>query len=332
MKKFEETMRIRFLHAAVLLVLCFLPAFAQDGDNLVSSDVIRVETDLVTFEVVVTDKSGNPITGLRAEDFQILEDGVERSFDFFEPMQSKDKARPLFMVLAIDVSGSITNEELEKLRFILGQFIEKLANYESYFAVMTFGMKVKTILPFTNKPEKIRKSLLRFEHEKDGLSTHAYDAAYEAVRLLQRKTPKVIDGKPTRQVVVLITDGFPVGDVVSPKTVIESANDAGVTVYSIILPSYSGFNFQIRRPILTPLEASGLMEKTGGKSFYPTKEGLKAILDLLASEIKGTYLFAFYPSEESKKDGKFRTVQIKTKRNYLVRQNRMGYQFLQRKK
>jgi VWFA-related protein len=314
--------------------------FLQDQSSIFSNgasssgdDVIRIETELVTFEVVVTDKSGKPVTGLQASDFQIFEDGVERGFDFFEPIQSETKARPLCVVLAVDVSGSITGEELQKLQFILSQFTERLVNYKSYFTIMTFGMKVKTILPFTNNPEKIKKSLLRLEHERDGLSTHAYDAVDEAIRLLQRKTPKHLYGELTRRVVVLITDGFPVGDVVSPKTVIERANDAGVTIYSVILPSYSAFKAQkTRKPILTPLEASGLMERTGGKSFYPTQEGLEAIFRLLADEIKGSYLLAFYPSEESKADGKLRVIQIKTKGDYLVRQNRIGYQFPQRQR
>lgn len=310
----------------------------QDQSSILSNgassdDVIRIETELVTFEVVVTDKSGKPIKGLQASDFQIFEDGVERGFDFFEPIQSETKTRPLFIVLAVDVSGSITDEELQKLQFILSQFTARLANYESYFAIMTFGMSVKTILPFTNRPEKIRKGLLRFQHERDGLSTHAYDAVDDAIRLLQRKTPKNLYGKLARRVVVLITDGFPVGDVVSPETVIERANEAGVTVYSVILPSYSAFNAQtLRKPILTPLEASGLMEKTGGKSFYPTQEDLESISRLLADEIKGTYLLAFYPSEKSKADGKFRIVQIKTKGDYLVRQNRTGYQLPRRQR
>jgi hypothetical protein len=74
------------------------------------------------------------------------------------------------------------------------------------------------------------------------------------------------------------------------------------------------------------------MERTGGRSFYPDKEGLETIFNLLANEIKGTYLIALYPSEQSKSDGKFYEVKIETNKNYLIRQNRTGYQFVSERK
>jgi VWFA-related protein len=330
----RKEVNTKVLKSAIFVIFCFSLASAQnivsikDDASSAKDEVISIKTDLVTFEVVVTDKAGKPVVGLQSSDFRVFENGIERKFDFFEPIQSSDN-RTLFIVLAVDVSGSITAEELEKLRFIIGQFTERLGNYKSYFAIMTFGMRVKTILPFTNSVEKIKRSLLKLEHERDGLSTHAYDAVDDAIRLLERKTLK--NSNLAKRVVVLVTDGFPVGDIVSPKVVIERANEAGVTVYSVILPSYSIFSSG-RRRILTPLEASGLMERTGGRSFYPDKEGLETIFNLLANEIKGTYLIALYPSEQSKSDGKFYEVKIETNKNYLIRQNRTGYQFVSERK
>jgi hypothetical protein len=39
--------------------------------------------------------------------------------------------------------------------------------------------------------------------------------------------------------VLVVTDGFPVGDTVAPQTVIERANAADVSVFVVTLPSYS---------------------------------------------------------------------------------------------
>ena len=130
-----------------------LPIFAQDSD-----EIIRVETDLVPFEITVTDAQGKPVRGLKAEDFRIFEDGAERKVDFFEPLKKSDENRPLSIVFALDISGSMTREELAKLRDALQIFVKRLADYNSYFAVMTFGMEVKTLQSFTNRPDKLEKS------------------------------------------------------------------------------------------------------------------------------------------------------------------------------
>src|SRR5688572_31494900 len=126
------------LHALVLILGCIGFAAAQDGD-----DVVRVDTDLVAFEVSVSDKHGNPVRNLRAEDFRVFEDGVERSIDFFQPVKRVDESRPLSVVFTLDVSGSMTDAEIERLRSAMQSFIARLANYESYFAVVSFAMEVR---------------------------------------------------------------------------------------------------------------------------------------------------------------------------------------------
>jgi VWFA-related protein len=252
----------------LLLTLCFSASI--NGQN--SDEVIRVDTELIPFEVTVTDKEGKPVRGLEAKDFKLFEDGVERTIDFFEPIK-RDGGRPLSIVFALDVSGSVTREELVRLRDALRIFVNKLADYDSYFAVMTFGMEVKTLQSFTNRPDKLEKSFSKLIREQEGLSTHAYDAVDDAIRLLKKKSPSAVKDKIPKRAVILITDGFPVGDVVSPKTVIERANAAETTVYSVLLPSFSRLQ-RDNKPLLTPLEASGLLEKTGGRRFLRHAEKL----------------------------------------------------------
>ena len=311
--------------AAKSLQLIFLFLFvltvsiaAQDSD-----EVIRVETELVPFEVTVTDKDGKPVRGLEAKDFKLFEDGQERSIDFFEPIRRKD-GRPLSIVFALDVSGSVTREELVQLRDALRTFVQKLADYDSYFAVMTFGMEVKTLQSFTNRPEKLEKSFEKLLREQEGLSTHAYDAVDDAIRLLRKKSPSAVKEKIPKRAVILITDGFPVGDTVSPKTVIERANGAETIIYSVLMPSYSRLQ-RDKKPLLTPLEASGLLEKTGGRAFYATQKSFEPLFKSLAEEITSSYVLAFYPPQ-NRRDGKFRQVRIETPKNFTIKQNRNGYE------
>lgn len=296
---------------------------AQDSD-----DVIRVDTELVPFEVTVTDRDGSPVRGLQSKDFKLYEDGKERPVEFFEPIK-KDMGRPLTIIFALDVSGSVTIDELGKLRDAMQSFTANLAEYDSYFAVMTFGTEVKTIQSFTNRRDKLEKTFNKLVREQDGGSTHAYDAVDDAIRLLKRKSPSSIKNKLVRRAVILITDGFPVGDTVSPKTVIERANEAETSVYSVILPSYSRMQ-RDKKPLLTLLEASGLLEKTGGRSFYAGEKNFEPLFKSLAEEITSSYVVAFYPKPENRGDGKFHRVRIEAPKGFKIKQNREGYEIVNR--
>jgi Ca-activated chloride channel family protein len=303
----------------LLVAYCSLqPARAQD-------DVIRVETNLVGFEATVTDKDGKPVRGLEAKDFKIFEDGAERKIDFFEPLKKTDEGRPLAITFALDMSGSMTPEELGRLQIALKTFINRLADYNSYFSIMTFGMEVKTLQSFTNKPEKLEKTFAKLERDQDGLSTHAYDAVDDAIRLLRKKAPQTSKNKLMKRAVVLITDGFPVGDTVGAKTVIERANEAETSVYTVILPSYSRLQGS-KKPLPTPLEVSGLVEKTGGKSFYANEKNFEPLFKSLAEEITASYILAFYPGEDKRTDGKYHEVKIEAPAGFQIKQNRSGYQ------
>ena len=297
----------------------FFPFFRR-----LSDDEIRVETELVTIEVSVTDKSGMPVKNLQSEDFKIFEDGIERKIDFFEPIRKQNENRPLSLVFALDTSGSMTAEELQQLKKALQKFVGRFNDFNSYFAVMTFGMNVKTVQSFTNRADKLEKTFDKILRDQDGLSTHAYDAVDDAVRLLRKKSPPSIGNQIPRKVVILITDGFPVGDTVAPKTVIERANDAETSVYAVLLPSFSRLQ-NSKKPLLTPLEVSGLIDKTGGKSFYATEKDFDPLFKDLAEEITSSYAIAFYPAEKSVADGKFHEVRIETNEKFSVKQNRSGY-------
>lgn len=310
----------RVVVCAALVLVLTLVASAQDRD-----DVIKIDTELVAFEVTVVDKNGKPVRNLKEGEFRVFEDGVERSIDFFQPLTRNEKDRPLSVVFALDVSGSMTEAEIERLRTAMQSFISRLADYDSYFAVISFAMEVRTLQSFTNRKDKLEKSFDRLVRDQDGLSTHAYDAIDEGVRLIARKAPKVIRDRIPKRAVIVVSDGFPVGDVVSPRTLIERANDAETSVYSVILPSYSRLQLD-KRPVMTPLEASGLIERTGGKSFYATEKSFESLFDALAEEITASYAIAFYPDKAGSSPAKERHVTIRSKSGYVVRQNRTGYE------
>ena len=290
-------------------------------------DVLRIDTDLVSVDVNVMDVSGRPVRNLQQKDFKLYEDDSQQSLAFFHLENKSGETRPLAIVFALDISGSMTPDELERLRGALHAFSEKLASHPSVFAVMSFGMYVKTLQNFTTEAEKLDRAFDRLAREPSGLSTHTYDAVDDAIRLLVRHAPRTRDRRLMKRAVVVVTDGFPVGDTVSAATVIERANAADVSVYVVTLPSYSRLlTAANREPLPTPLDISGLVEMTGGKSVYARDKDYEPLFRALAEEVTSSYVLAFYPPLEKRHDGKFHSIRVEGPNGLILRQSRPGYQ------
>jgi len=302
----------------------------QDDD-----EILRVETDLVLVDVSVTDAAGRPVRNLKAEDFKIYDEGVERPIAFFNVEKQRGAPRPVAIVFAVDVSGSMSAGEMERLTSAMRIFTRRLSNRNSLFAVMSFGMKVRVLQPFTNNEQQLERAFVRLSREPNGLSTHTYDAVDDAIRLLVRHAPRTRDRRLLKRAVVVVTDGFPVGDTVAPKTVIERANAAEVSVYTVTLPSFSRLfasrgvggstGDNAHAPLPTPLDVSGLAEKTGGTNVYATQKDFDPLFQALAEEVTSSYILAFYPPEEKRRDGRFHPISITAPSGLNVRQSRPGY-------
>ena len=290
-------------------------------------DVIRVDTDLVSVDVTAFDADGRPVRNLKQEDFKIFSDDSEQPISFFQLERRPGEPRPLAVVFALDVSGSMTADEMNRLRFALRSFSNQLANHPVSYAVMAFGMRVKTIQKFTNNPGKLDDSLDRIDRDApNGLSTHTYDAVDDAIRMLVRSAPRTRERRLMKRTVLVVTDGFPVGDTVSPKTVIERANAADVSVFVVTLPSFSRVMASSNQtPLPTPLDVSGLAELTGGRNVYANEKDYAPLFRALAEEVSSAYVLAFYPPEEKRRDGKMHTIRVEGPRGLTLRQSRTDY-------
>src|ERR1043165_2300256 len=68
---------------ALLLSFCtLLPALAQTNHTDDKDDLVKITTNLVQVDAVVT-KDGKPVTGLTADDFEIYEDGHKQTITSF---------------------------------------------------------------------------------------------------------------------------------------------------------------------------------------------------------------------------------------------------------
>lgn len=289
-------------------------------------DVIRIDSDLVPLDVTVTDAKGRLVRNLKKKDFRLFEDGIEREISSFNIEKIEGAPRPAAIVFALDLSGSMSPAEIERVSDAMREFSRRLSDHPAVFALMTFGMRVKTIQSFTSDREKLERAYERLAHEPNGMSTHTYDAVDDAVRMLVRHAPLMRQHQLMKRAIVVITDGFPVGDTVSPDTVIERANAADTSVYVVTMPSYTPLLASAQlTPLPTPLDVSGLVERTGGRSVYANEKDLGPLFRAIAEEVASAYVLGFYPPEEKRNDGKFHTIRIEGPVGMTLRQSRPGY-------
>ena len=289
-------------------------------------DVIKIDTDLVPVNVTVTDTKGHLVRDLKKEDFKLFEDGVERPISSFNVETIAGSPRPVAIVFAIDISGSMTREEVDRVSEAMREFSRRLANHPAVFGLMTFGMRVKTVQSLTSDREKLDRAFERLSQDVNGMSTHAYDAVDDAVRMLARQAPLTREHQLVKRAVVVITDGFPVGDTVSPDTVIERANAADTSVYVVTMPSYTRLLASTQMtPLPTPLDVSGLVERTGGRSIYANEKDMGPLFRAIAEEVASAYVLGFYPPPDKRNDGKVHTLRIEGPEGMNLRQSRSVY-------
>jgi VWFA-related protein len=327
-----------FFLAVVCLALYFSRARAQQNPSSQErprrampadtepQDVIKIDTDLVPVNVTVTDAKGRLVRDLTKENFKLFEDGVERPIAAFNVEKVAGAPRPVAIVFAIDISGSMTREEVTRVSEAMREFSQRLADHPAVFALMTFGMRVKTVQSLTADREKLDRAFERLAQDTNGMSTHAYDAVDDAVRMLARHAPLTREHQLVKRAVVMITDGFPVGDTVKPDTVIERANAADTSIYVVTMPSYTRLLASTQMtPLPTPLDVSGLVERTGGRSIYANERDMGPLFRAIAEEVASAYVLGFYPPPDKRKDGKLHTIRIEGPAGMTLRQSRAEY-------
>ncbi len=320
---YNKTM-IKFRLLPVILMLALNAttlAQQREKSDQRSSTTIRIDTDLVTIDVTATDKNGNYVRDLRPEDFQVFEDGKLKKLDFFAVNDESTLSRPLAVVFALDASGSLKPEETRTLREAAMKFTELMSG-DSVFAAMTFNYNVKILQSFTEDSRKLEKAFAKADRFEG--STRIYDALDRAITMLNRQAPRIRKNRPVRRVIIVISDGFDSASVIDRHELIRRANAAGVTVYSVTLPSYILSPTQTTDRVITPLDAARVVSATGGRDFAADAKDFTPIFKALAEEIRASYALAYYPEW---RDGNAHDLRVKTSRQGVqLRVSRTSFQ------
>jgi VWFA-related protein len=139
-------------------------AAAQSG----SSFKMRVDVELVTAEIVVLDKKGKPVRGLKKENFRIYEDGKEQEILSFDEVNDESGAASLGIgamnegdnhrgktVLIVFDDSTITAAHLKTSRDSAARFVREHMRPQDIFAVASFGLSMRVLQNFTSDREEV---------------------------------------------------------------------------------------------------------------------------------------------------------------------------------
>ncbi len=271
---------------------------ASQQDNGQSSDEIKLDTELVVLDVSVLDKGNRPIFDLSKERFQVLEDGVPQSIDFF----SREQA-PVSLALAIDTSGSMRSKLDAVVQAATNLVHSDKPNDEA--AVIQFKDQVELIEEFTSDTQDVEDAL-------DDLIANGQTSLLDAITLSSDYVQK--DGHHRRKALVVVSDGLERGSYFSLDQVVEHVRKLDVRLYLIGFTSDledSAGLFKKSQKTKAESLLNKLAEETGGRAFFPKDLGdLGPITDQIAQDLRTVYAIGYYPSN-TKKDGTYRKVDVR---------------------
>jgi VWFA-related protein len=255
----------------------------------------------------VTDKHGHYVTDLKQEDLEILDDRrpPEKILSF-----RSETDLPLQVGLLIDTSQSVRERftfEQEAAIAFLNQTLRR--KYDQAF-VMGFDITPRVTQDFTDDIERLALGIHLLQ---PGSLTAMYDAVYYACNKLLKQS-----NIPVRRVLILLSDGYDNSSSVTRERVIETAQRAEVSVYTIRTSLTAGGRGQ------KTLET--IAESTGGRSYVPTQIiGVANAFTAIQEELRSQYAVSYKPAA-FKLDGHYRTIEVRTpnKKGLRIR-SRTGY-------
>jgi VWFA-related protein len=200
------------------------------AEEVDEGDVVRVETQLVSVPAVVTSRGGRPMSGLRAENFVVYEDGQKQNIANFGTTQA-----PFEIALLLDTSGS-TRADVVLIRQAANAFIDALRPGDRVavvaFDTTTVGPdKLATVEVMSNLTEDRKQLRLAIDRLGSSNGTPFYDALERVANQVFRDPPR--DELRGRRAIVALTDGVDSTSELDYSTASASLLRSGVATYFV---------------------------------------------------------------------------------------------------
>jgi Ca-activated chloride channel family protein len=271
----------------------------------------HASVDLVHLPVMVMGRAGEPVHGLKAGDFEVLEDGTAQQIAFFSEGDPGD-VLPLHLGLLLDTSESM-ERDLKDAATAAVQFIGALeAAADVTFIDFDTSVRVARF-----SPPSYPMLFERMRARKAGGMTALYDAIAVFLESAARR-----EGQ---HVLVLYSDG---GD--STSTITWSKLDQLLRLSGNVIVYCVGYleNQSSSSRTIQQMRIVQIASETGGNAFFPASgKEIPQIYRKILDELESRYTIG-YVSSNTRADGKFRKVQVNVVRpevkNVKIR-TRPGY-------
>jgi VWFA-related protein len=282
------------------------------GNNPQSTEepitTIKVQVNEVNLIFTVTDKKGRFITGLKRENFGLLDDGrpPEAVLGF-----TQQTNLPLRVGIMLDTSSSIRQRfQFEQDSAI--EFLLQVLHLNDKAFVEGFDISTDVAQGFTNNVDLLNQGIRKL---RPGGGTALFDALYKTCRDQMLNLP---EPGSVRRALILVSDGDDNYSRAQESDAIKMCQRANTIVYAIstnVSPSRDKGDDVLK----------AISEATGGLAFYPVKiEDVAIGFRNIEQELRSQYSLVYRPAD-FKQDGSFRTIYLQaTDPRYHVRAQK-GY-------
>lgn len=254
--------------------------------------------NLVEVYAAVTDQSGNPVSGLRRDDFTVLEDGRPQALSAFA-----EGDFPLSLAVAIDRSFSMGEKQLPTAVNAARTFLGELRAQDQSM-IVAIGSEIEILAPLsTDRPSQLRA----LSALKPWGTTGLHDAIIQSIDAVQ--------GAKGRRALVLLSDGSDRYSKATAGEALDRARHGDVMIYPVAIG-------RTRPPLFAELATL-----TGGRSFQPKAPAdLNVIMRTIANELRHQYLLGYTPSRPIVRgDEQWRTIAVRVSRPGVTVRARDGY-------
>jgi VWFA-related protein len=247
------------------------PAPAANKDLPLQNITVSVER--VVAPVVVFDRSGNTVAGIRPDQFHLFDNGKEQN------IQVDETFVPISMVVAIQTNAE-AEQALTQVKKI-GNLIKPLVLGDlGEAAVMSFDSRVKVLQDFTSDPDKITMAVSKIY--AGGRFAHLNDAVDESIRMLRNRK------QDRRRIVLLISETRDEGSAAGARETLIEMQLQNVRVYQVTMSRLLGkltaqpdARFDNTPPAMHPMPSGVAATPTSTMQAYGTEGGSAQFLPLL---------------------------------------------------
>jgi Ca-activated chloride channel homolog len=278
----------------VISASILVPTAALSAQGVVFSSKVEA----VRVDVLVTDreKGGTAVLGLTPSDFEVLDNGVPQQVDLVSFEQI-----PLNVVLALDMSESVSGDRLDQLRDASAKLLNGLTK-DDQAGLVAFTQRVVLGSKLTKDVDAVRTAMAPLDDAGD---TAIIDATYAAMMLGESDVG--------RSLVIVFSDGVDTASWLTDDAVLNTAKRSDVVVYAVSVQSR-----------LKPEFLRELTSATGGRLYEIEKTAnlSQAFLSVL-EEFRHRYLISYTPNGVER--GGWHKIDVTIKGRKAVVKARPGY-------